>query len=112
MEEKIAYLPLGSIVVMNGGVKKFVIIARGLQVNVNGNLHFFDYGACMYPEGLMGDQVMYFQHEDIRKVVFEGFSDEDNELMVEQIQKACLENAVVHTKTKELNRQMENSDDE
>ena len=32
--EKVKFLPLGSIVVIKGGVKKFMIVARGLGVNV------------------------------------------------------------------------------
>ncbi len=45
-------------------------------------LRYFDYGACMYPEGLLGDQVIYFNHDAIQKVVFEGLADEDNELLL------------------------------
>ena len=56
MGDKVEYLPLGSIVIVNGGVRKYVIVARGLQVKVNGINQFFDYGACMYPEGMIGDQ--------------------------------------------------------
>ena len=33
MNEKFDFLPLGSIVVVSGGIKKFVIVARALQVN-------------------------------------------------------------------------------
>ena len=42
MKEKTEYLPLGSVVVVSGGVKKYVIVARGLQVKVNGSNQFFD----------------------------------------------------------------------
>ena len=53
MNEKFDFLPLGSIVVVSGGIKKFVIVARALQVNINGCKQFFDYAACPYPEGMM-----------------------------------------------------------
>ena len=85
------YLPLGSIVVIQGSVKKIMIIARGLKVRIGDHFEFFDYGGCLYPEGLMGEQVMYFQHENIQKVVFEGYADEDNEIMLSNIETA-LEN--------------------
>lgn len=85
MNEKTEYLPLGSIVIVKGGVKKYVIVARGLQVKVNGENQYFDYGACMYPEGMQKDQLMYFQHSNIYKVVFQGFSDDDDKIMVENI---------------------------
>jgi hypothetical protein len=83
--EKIDFLPLGSVVIVKGGVKKMLIIARGLAVNLNGDTKVFDYGGCLYPEGLIGDRVMYFNHTEISKVVFNGFSDDDNTIMTENI---------------------------
>jgi len=77
MNEKFDFLPLGSIVVVSGGIKKFVIVARALQVNINGCKQLFDYAACPYPEGMNGDRLMYFQHTDISRVVFEGYVDDD-----------------------------------
>lgn len=71
--EKVNYLPLGSIVVIKGGVKKYMIAARGLGVNIGEKSAYFDYGACMYPEGMMGDKMMYFQHEDITKQFCRAF---------------------------------------
>lgn len=83
--EKTEFLPLGSVVVVRGGVKKTMIVARGIAAEINGGPKRFDYGGCLYPEGLIGDQILYFNHEDIAKVFFNGFSDEDNILMVENI---------------------------
>ncbi len=108
MNEKTEYLPLGSVVVVSGGVRKYVIVARGLQVKVNGTNQFFDYGACLYPEGMQGDQLMYFQHSNISKVVFEGFSDEDNEMMVENIQEAAERMEVKHADVRQLKQSMGN----
>lgn len=106
--EKTEYLPLGSIVVVSGGVRKYVIVARGLQVKVNGEDKFFDYGACMYPEGMVGDRLMYFQHSNIHKVVFQGFSDEDNEIMVENIQEAAEHMDVKRADVRQLKQSMGN----
>lgn len=108
MKEKVDYLPLGSVVIVNGGVKKHMIIARGLQVKIDDQQYYFDYGACAYPEGLLGDQVMYFQHENINKVVFQGYMDEDNELMVSNIQKAFDAKAITRADINALKNQMEN----
>ncbi len=83
--EKVNYIPLGSIVLLEGGVQKVLIIARGLNVSNGGRVLFFDYGGVPYPEGLNGDQVAYFNHDAIAKVVFEGYSDVDNEHMVNNI---------------------------
>ncbi|GAB5081445.1 DUF4176 domain-containing protein [Hominimerdicola sp. 21CYCFAH17_S] len=100
--EKVNYLPLGSIVVIKGGVKKYMIAARGLGVNIGEKSAYFDYGACMYPEGMMGDKMMYFQHEDITKTVFEGFSDEDDRLMVDNINEALAKTDMEKADVKKL----------
>ncbi len=83
--EKTDFLPLGSIVIIKGGVKKTMIVARGLATKINDEMQFFDYGGCLYPEGLMGDQMLFFNHTDIMKVVFTGYTDDDNALMLENL---------------------------
>lgn len=83
--EKINYIPLGSIVLLRGGTQKVLIISRGLNVKNGGRVLFFDYGGVPYPEGLSGEQVAYFNHDAIAKVVFEGYHDVDDEHMVDNI---------------------------
>ena len=83
--ERIDYLPLGSIVAIRGGIKKIMIIARGLAVDVQGSAKVFDYAGCLYPEGLMGDQIFQFNHKDIARVVFKGFIDDDESLMLSKL---------------------------
>ena len=84
MENK-KILPLGSIVYLKEGNKKVLIIARGL-VAKNGDGHiYFDYGGVPYPEGLVDEKMAYFQHDAITKVVFEGYTDLDDEATVEKI---------------------------
>lgn len=82
---KTEYLPLGSIVLLKGGVKKLMVIARGLVVKINGEEKFFDYGGVQYPEGLSGDQIAYFNQEGVVKVMHEGYKDEDDKIIVEAI---------------------------
>ena len=83
--EKVEFLPLGSIVVIRGGIKKIMIIARALAVQIQDSPKVFDYAGCLYPEGLIGDQILQFNHADIIKVVFKGFADDDEPLMVSKI---------------------------
>ena len=52
---------------------------------VKGDLYRFDYGACLYPEGVVGENLIYFNHEDIFKIVQEGYTNDENELMLENI---------------------------
>lgn len=84
-EMNINYVPLGSIVLLKGGSQKLLVIARALNVKNGGSTFFFDYGAVLYPDGLTGDQMAYFNHDNISKVVFQGYSDVDNENVVENI---------------------------
>lgn len=49
---------------------------------------YFDYGAAMYPEGLVDAQVVYFNQKDIFKEVFTGFRDEADLTMFEEINRA------------------------
>lgn len=107
VSEKIEYLPLGSIVVVEGGIRKYMIVSRGIQVDVNGEKKFFDYGACLYPNGIIGDQLIYFQHANIRKVVFEGYSDEENKMMVEDIQRTFEKMNLKHEDVQKLKNIME-----
>lgn len=83
--ENAKLLPLGSVVYLKEGNKKVLIIARGL-VAKNGDGHiFFDYGGVPYPEGLVDDQMAYFQNDAITKVVFKGYTDLDDEATVDKI---------------------------
>ncbi len=83
--ERVNYLPLGSLVIVKGDFRKTMIISRGLLVDIKGEKVFFEYAGCTYPEGLNGDRVMYFNHDDISKVVFEGYNDEENKCFVNNI---------------------------
>lgn len=69
-------LPLGSIVILNGGFKKLMIIGRKILQGENEKL--YDYLGCLYPEGDIGDEYKFiFNHEDIDKVIFKGYEDEE-----------------------------------
>ena len=85
--EKIDYSPLGSVVYLKGGVKKLLIVARAINVAKNNKQYFFDYGGVLYPEGITGDQMAYFNHDDVSSVFFRGCDDAENKGMCEAINK-------------------------
>lgn len=103
--EKTEYLPLGSIVILKGGVKKVMIIARGLAAKIKGEEKFFDYGGVQYPEGLSGEEIAYFNHDGVKKTIFEGYSDEDNKMMVEAIQEYKEKRGLTKGDPYELNKE-------
>lgn len=79
------YLPIGAIVVVKGNVKKIAVMARGVMTKIEGEVVGFDYGGVFYPEGIVGENIIYFNHEDIHKIVHEGYVDEDEQLMKDNI---------------------------
>ena len=74
-------LPIGSVVLVKGSIKKLVIVARGLAAKENEGLKIYDYGAVTYPEGLVGENLLNFDADSIEEVIYEGYSDEDEERM-------------------------------
>ncbi|MBO5460391.1 MAG: DUF4176 domain-containing protein [Ruminococcus sp.] len=84
--EKVEFLPLGSIVKLRGSIRKAIIVSRGLLTVIDNRALYFDYGGALYPEGIVGDQILYFNHQDIEEVVFRGYENEENTEMVKHLQ--------------------------
>jgi hypothetical protein len=75
MEEK-RYLPIGSVVKLEGGEKRVMIYGRR-QKQLNSEV-IWDYIACLYPEGNISEEYMYlFNNEQIEVVYGIGFQDEE-----------------------------------
>lgn len=75
MEEK--YLPIGTVVLLNGGEKRIMITGFASMSPDTGD-RVFDYSGCLYPEGFYDyNQVLVFDHSQISKVYFKGFEDEE-----------------------------------
>ena len=83
-------LPIGSIVYLKEGSQKLMILNRGPQIELEGKVQMFDYSACVYPIGLVTEQALYFNAENIDKVLFEGFSD-DEEIRFQELYAEWLE---------------------
>ena len=77
-------LPIGSVVRLNEGEVKLMIINRAPLHNKDGIIGYFDYSACVYPTGQTDQQAYFFNHEDIEEVYHEGYVDEDEELFKKQ----------------------------
>lgn len=73
-------LPLGSVVKLKNGEQKIMIISRLPLYNNEGTIGYFDYGACLYPNGQLDQQMYFFNESDIDTVYFEGYVDEAEEL--------------------------------
>ncbi|MBU5317611.1 DUF4176 domain-containing protein [Clostridium bornimense] len=75
MEDKL--LPLGSVVTLIGTNDKIVIIGRGPVEHIDNTEQFFDYVGCLYPQGVNPNQQIVFNKEDINRIIFTGYSDEE-----------------------------------
>ncbi len=83
--EQVKFLPLGSLVLLNGGQKKIMIVSRAIAMKLNGENVYFEYGGCTYPEGLLGDAVAYFNNEDVAEVLVQGYADDEEDVMVKNL---------------------------
>ncbi|MEI5991699.1 hypothetical protein A5881_003236 [Enterococcus termitis] len=79
---------LGTIVYLKDGRAKIMIINRGPIVEKEGISFLYDYAGCVYPIGMNPEQVLYFNEENIDKVLFEGYRDEDEQRFEELYKKS------------------------
>ena len=69
------FLPIGSVVLLDGGNKKVMICGR-IQAMAGSDI-VYDYSACYYPEGILDPAAMFFfNREDIAEVSFIGYEDQ------------------------------------
>lgn len=79
------YKAIGSVVHVKGTTKKMMIVGRKIRIKIKEEEKNFDYAGCMYPEGIINDKLFYFNDADVMEVVYEGYSDKDNEILVKML---------------------------
>lgn len=79
-------LPIGSVVQLKNGEAKLMVLNRFPLYNDNGEIGYFDYSACLYPNGNTDNQAYFFNQEKIEKVWFEGYVDETEEQMQQRFE--------------------------
>lgn len=85
MEEK--YLPIGTIVRLQGAAKKLMITGFCSAPTDNPD-QIFDYSGCIFPEGLIStNQIALFNHNQIDEVSFKGFVDDEEQLFKKRLNK-------------------------
>ena len=83
MKEK--YLPIGTVVLLKGGRKRAMITGFCSVAQENQD-KIYDYSGCVYPEGyLSSNQVCLFDHDQIEKIFFVGFEDEEEKHFKEKL---------------------------
>lgn len=87
------FLPIGTVVTLKKREvdHKVMIVSRLPLMQRGQEVGYFDYGACLYPEGKVTEQDYFFNQEDIDEILFKGFSDDDDVKYQQQLNKG-LEN--------------------
>ena len=85
MKEK--YLPIGTVVLLKGGTKR-AMLTGFCSVAQENQEKIYDYSGCVYPEGyLSSNQVCLFDHDQIEKIFFVGYEDEEEKDFKERLNK-------------------------
>ena len=72
-------LPIGSIVLLKGGIRKLMITGIKTVVKEEPDT-IYDYIGVLYPEGFIGDEGNFlFNNEDINDVIFKGYTNPERE---------------------------------
>ncbi len=80
-------LPVGSVVMLEGGSKKTVIMGI-LQFNLEEQDKLYDYLGVPYPEGYMGSGSSYFfNHDSIAEIFFRGYENQERQDMLAILEK-------------------------
>ena len=73
------YLPIGSVVRLNKGNTKLMIVSRFPLYKDGNDIGYFEYCSCIFPSGVDGKEFIFFNKEDIAEVYFEGYVDVSEE---------------------------------
>lgn len=78
-EEAKKFLPIGTVVMLKNGTKR-VMVTGFCAVQESDKERVWDYSGCIYPEGfLSSNKTLLFNHDQIEKICFMGFADDDEE---------------------------------
>lgn len=92
------YLPIGTVVILKNGRKKLMINGFACKDLDTGD-KIYDYSGCVYPEGVLSfDKAIVFDHDQIEKIFYMGYIDEDEPVFkkklrdgVEELKRQTLE---------------------
>ena len=81
------FLPVGSVVLLKNATRPVVVI--GYMMLEEGSSEIWDYLACAYPIGVVGDQKnLLFKKEQIAKIIFKGYSDAEGNQFLKQLEES------------------------
>lgn len=70
-------LPIGTVVQLSREKEQLLMITSRFPLyNRQGEIGYFDYASCLYPQGQTSQENFFFNTEDIDVVLFEGYINE------------------------------------
>jgi len=85
--EKKRFLPIGTVVTLNGGVKSLMITGY-FPISDGKEEAEFDYIGCLFPEGIISsDETLAFDHDQIKEIHFTGYTNEKSKELMELLEK-------------------------
>jgi len=80
MEKGEKFLPIGTVVMLQGGTKRVMISGFCAVESGDESKKVWDYSGCMYPEGFMNSKsTCLFNHDQIQEVYHLGLADDEEE---------------------------------
>ncbi len=102
MEEREKYLPIGSVVLLEGDTKKLMI--TGFCSSTDEEEKEYDYSGCAYPEGIISlDEIYLFDHNQIKEISFVGYESEEEKEFKTILKETLLEENNITNIDSELN---------
>lgn len=79
------FLPIGSVVLLKNGSHRVMITGFCCCEQSSPNV-IYDYVGCLYPEGyLSSNKNLMFNHDQINKIYYMGFSDDEEKKFKENL---------------------------
>ena len=106
------YLPIGSVVLLKGAIRKAMII--GIIQSTKGEdgvIKEHDYIAVMFPEGFLNTETMFmFNHDQINDVVYRGYENPERAEFLKKLEKNVALAEEIISKKKVLKIKEENKE--
>lgn len=83
------YLPIGSVVLLKGAIKKSMIIGIIQSTKEDDEtIKEHDYIAVMFPEGFLNTETMFmFNHDQITDVIYRGYENPERTEFLQKLEK-------------------------
>ena len=85
-------LPIGSVVLLNGGIKKVMVTGIFQELHLaDAQKEKYDYIGVIFPEGFLNvESLVLFNHEDINDIIFRGYSNSEREEFLKELSEAVV----------------------